>query len=684
MNRREATPPSFPYSEAALLFGIALAARVAYLAFYRTSPFFAAPILDSAFHDRLARAFASGELAAGAPYFRPPLFPWLLGVLYATFGAGPWPGRILGAGLGSLTAVAVGVAAFRLGFARRGRWILGLAAALYAPELFLEGELLGAPLAAALTAWGMVLALAPAPPPEASYRSSADPGRGAWLGASALWAAAALARAPLALLPLGASFLGLGARRGRAWRAAAPILVAALIWTGPALIMAAHGAGLRFPSTQGGVNLYVGNHPGADGRGVSAPALGPVGGWRDFADASVRAASAAVGHSATPSEASAWWSRKALAFWREHPGPALRTTAAKALYLFHGFETPNNRSIYEGRRDVPWLGAILWKLPMAYWPSGLLFPLALVGAWSVRRRRRWRPVLLAFVTVLLPMVFFFVCARFRVPTLAPLALLAGAGTAALFAGRNPGRWTAFAVLYLVLNAPWPGAVREDPARDALARGEAALNAGRPAEAEAAYRRALDLDPGEGRAELGLAVAAEREGDLPRALAGVERAAGRLPKSWEVQAAWGRILERMGRKEEAVSRLQAAAADFPENPELWGRLGLLLETLGRTGAAREDLERAARAGSRDPEVWNSLGRFRRLAGDRAGGRSAWDRAIDLDPGSFKARFNRGLLSAEEGKREAALDDLSRALAAAPDSASAAGVRRALALARSRLP
>ena len=238
--------------------------------------------------------------------------------------------------------------------------------------------------------------------------------------------------------------------------------------------------------------------------------------------------------------------------------------------------------------------------------------------------------------------------------------------------------------YLVLNAPWPGAVREDPARDALARGEAALNAGRPAEAEAAYRRALDLDPGEGRAELGLAVTAEREGDLDRALAGVERAAARLPGSWEVQAAWGRILQRMGRKEEAVSRLQAAAADFPENPELWGRLGLLRETLGLNRRRAADLERAARAGSRDPEVWNSLGRFRRLAGDRAGARAAWDRALDLDPGSFKARFNRGLLEAEDGRREAALDDLGRALAAAPDSASAAGVRRALALARSRLP
>jgi tetratricopeptide (TPR) repeat protein len=680
MNPRAGPEPSFPWREAALLFGLALLVRLAYLAFYSRSPFFASPILDSAFHDRLARAFAAGHPAAGAPYFRPPLYPWLLGTAYAVLGAGPWAGRILNAFLGSLAVVGVAAAAFRLGFSRRVRWVLGLAAALYAPELFLEGELLAAPLAAALTAWGLVFALAPAPPAA----DPADPDRASWIAASVLWSLAALARAPLALLPAGAALLGLGARRGRAWRAPAPLAVAAVIWLGPALIMASHGAGFRFPSTQGGINFYVGNHPGADGRGVSAPALGPVGGWRDFADASVRAASAARGRPLTPSEASSYWTGRGLDFWREHPGAALRVTAAKALYLFHGFETPNNRSLYEARRDVPWLAAILWKAPMAYWPSGLMFPLALVGAWSVRRRRRWRPVLLTAGLVLLPLIFFFVCARFRDPALAPLVLLAGAGAAALLRRRRAGLWIAFAAIYVLLNAPWAGAVRGDPARDALARGESALNAGRTAEAESAYRRALALDPREGRAELGLAVVAEREGDLPRALAGVERAARRLPDSWEVQAAWGRILERLGRSTDAVGHLEAAARDFPENPDLWGRLGLLQESLGRTDDARRDLERAAKTGSLDPEVWNSLGRFRRLAGDRAGALAAWNRALELDPANFKARFNRGLLHAEAGDRAEALEDLGRALAAAPDSASAALARRALALARSRLP
>ena len=113
--------------------------RVLYFVFYRESPFFAAPILDSAQHQELARALAAGHWDAGAPYFRPPLYPWLLGLAQSLLGAGPWAGRLLNAAAGIATSLAVLWGGARLGLGRGWRLGAAVAAALYAPELFLEG-----------------------------------------------------------------------------------------------------------------------------------------------------------------------------------------------------------------------------------------------------------------------------------------------------------------------------------------------------------------------------------------------------------------------------------------------------------------------------------------------------------------------------------------------------------------
>ncbi len=679
--KRASVPERAAAREIAAVVAAAALVRIAYLLAFRSSPFFAAPILDSARHDGLARLLASGVLDAGAPYFRPPLFPWLLGAAYAVAGAGPWPGRILNAVLGASAAWAVLLAGARMGLSRGRRVAAALAVALYAPEIFLEGELVGEPLAMALTAWGLLAAVRAGSPAAPEPRGR--PRWGSWIAAAALWALAGLARAPLALLVPALALLAALTPGRRLLRAGAVAATAAALWAGPAAIMAAHGAGFRFPATQGGINFYIGNHPGADGRSVDAPAVTGVGGWRDFAEASVRAASRGAGRPLTSAQASSWWTERGLEFWRERPAAALRLTALRALYLVHGYEAPNNRSLYEARRDVPWFPALLWRVPFAYWPSGVLFPLALAGLVFVRRRREWAPAMAAAAVILLPLLVFFVCARFRAPALPALALLAAAGAGGL-GGRRPRRWALVAGLYLAANAPWPGAIRSDPPRDALARAEALLDAGRTAAAVRDYRAVLALDPAEGRAHLGLAVAAERTGDSARALAEADSAAALLPGSWEAEFTRARILRAAGRREEAAEAFRRAAADFPEDPGPWAELGLTLETLGRDAGAREALEKAAARGSRDPEVWNSAGRYRRLAGDAAGALAAWNRALELDPHHFKARFNRGLARAERGEGAAALSDLRRALSEAPDAASAEKAREAIALVERRLP
>ena len=670
-----ATEPRVSLREAGIVLSVALLFRVAYLLLFAKSPFFDAPILDSAYHDALARAIAAGDPTAGAPYFRPPLFPWTLGGLYSLFGAGPWPGRVLDAGLGVATVLAVLAVGVRVGLSRAGRVGAALAAALYAPQIFLEGELLGEPLAAALGAWGLYALLRAGAAPERNrYRW--------WAAMSLLWSLAALARGPLALLAVAGALFACFTPGPRVRRTALTLAVTLAVWAGPAAIMASHGAGFRFPATQAGINLYAGNHSGADGRGVDIPGLPAGGGWREFAGASVRLAESRAHRPLDAPAASDAWTREAVRFWSAHPGEALSLTARKALYLIHGFETPNNRSLYLAREDIPWFSAILWKIPGFYWPTGLLIPLAMVGLAQLRDRR-WHPVLAYFGVVLVPLLLFFVCARFRAPAMPALVLLAAAGAMRL-AARRPTAWIVFLAAYAAANIPWAHAVAEDPPRDRLVRAESLFNAGRSTEAEREYARVLALDPNEGRAHLGLAALAERRGDLDVARREVEIAGASIPDSWSVQWAWARILDRQGHPEAAIPHLEAAVRAYPENPEILGALGLTLEAVGRDGLAAEALERSAARGSRDPEVWNSVGRYRRLAGEAAGALGAWDRAIDLDPRHFKALYNRGLARAESGERDAALRDLAAAQAAAPDAAAAAKARQAAQITRSRLP
>jgi tetratricopeptide (TPR) repeat protein len=467
-------------------------------------------------------------------------------------------------------------------------------------------------------------------------------------------------------------------------RAGSIVVATGLLWLPAMLAMDPPRGPVAFPSTQGGVNFAIGNHPRADGRGVVLPPELVHRVWEDLPYASVRVASEESGRPLHPVEASGWWFARGRSFWSEQPGAAALLSVRRAFYLTHGYEGPNNRSLYDARSDSPVLALLLWRLPFAYWPSGLLIPLAVVGVVvaTAQRRRAWVPVLGFAATVLLPLILFFVCARFRAPAWPALALLAALGAGSL-ATRSPARWALFAGLYLVLNAPWASAIRESPGWTQRVRGEALFNAGRPEEARAHFEKALEVNPEDLKATLGLAAVAERRGELAEAEAYLRRAPA-LEGSWLREAALARVLDRQGRTAEAATRLRKAVADYPESAELQGRLGLTLEALGADEEAFRALEAAALRGTRDPEVFNSIGRYRRLAGDPTGAEDAWTTALSLDPRHFKARFNRGLLRAERQDVDAAFDDLERAVAGAPDPESRERALRALRLVRNRLP
>jgi len=203
------------------------------------------------------------------------------------------------------------------------------------------------------------------------------------------------------------------------------------------------------------------------------------------------------------------------------------------------------------------------------------------------------------------------------------------------------------------------AYRKDPAKAALAeqelretiriiaefaeeqnrRGLALLNAGRFAEAEARFQKAVRIKSDYAEAHYNLGRVRGRQGGrLAEAVASYREALRRRPDYWEAQVAVGRALAQMPDREmEAILELRRAVAMRPDLAEVRCALGDVL------------------AGS---------------AGFRFSAQAEYVNALRLDPNYAPAHLALGLILAETREREAeAIAHLEAGLRGQPESTAA---------------
>src|SRR5262249_5548549 len=176
-----------------------------------------------------------------------------------------------------------------------------------------------------------------------------------------------------------------------------------------------HGGEFVPISSNAGINLYIGNNPKYD-RTVG---IRPDRVWIEFTKEPFQ-------HGVTTQNgASAYWTRRGLAWATAHPLD-FRALQWKKLQVFlGGDEIYRNQAIYPSRRYSPVLAALLWKVPGLAFPFGILAPLAILGiavAW------RKAPLLASIVLLYsLGVLAFFIAARYRVPLVPYLAIFAVQG-----------------------------------------------------------------------------------------------------------------------------------------------------------------------------------------------------------------------------------------------------------------
>ncbi len=382
----------------------------------RGSPLYSIPLADSRAYDRLAREIAAGDVVGAHVFYQDPLYPYVLALLYRLFGPSPAAVIVVQSILGAASAFLLGVLTHRL-FGRAAGLVAAALVALYRPFLF--GEMLLDKNALTIVLTAALLCV---------LTGAIADGRGRWrasLGAGLILGLLSLLRGNFLLVaPIVAAAIAWQSSGQRLVRAGA-VLAGTLIPILPVTIRNAYvGHDFVLTTAQAGQNFYIGNNPENRFGGYEPPSF--VRANPDYEEPDFRsAAESEVGRAMKPSEVSAFWLRKGLAWIADHPLDFLRVTGHKALRLVNGAEAPDVYCVHLFEEQAP---ILRWPL-LGFWA---LFPLAACGLFYRRLgSREQRLVAIVAAGYALSLLPFFVFDRYRLPIVVPLVPFAAMGVIGL-------------------------------------------------------------------------------------------------------------------------------------------------------------------------------------------------------------------------------------------------------------
>ncbi|MGE0745499.1 MAG: tetratricopeptide repeat protein [Rhodospirillales bacterium] len=192
-------------------------------------------------------------------------------------------------------------------------------------------------------------------------------------------------------------------------------------------------------------------------------------------------------------------------------------------------------------------------------------------------------------------------------------------------------------------------------------------AGRLAEAEAGYRRALAIDAENPDALYLLGTVKLQLGQAVEALPLLERSVRRRGKNPHARAALGTALLECGRVEEAIRAFRRALDIEPRHADALHNMGNALAGLGRHGEARRAFERLVALHPDHPGALNNLALCLIAERQYAPAIEHLRRAVAIAPNYPNGYCNLGLALLESGQVDEAAAALRRSLAIQPDDA-----------------
>lgn len=559
-------------------FLLALLVRVVYAFQWQGTPYGAYPLLDADAYDQWAKALAAGDWLRPRAFYQSPLYPTLLGLVYAILGRDLLMVGLLNAALDAGT-VALLTAFTAKHFGREAAIVTGLLSLLYRPMIFYVAPVMKEPLVLFLLTLFVV----------AAFRAWQENRKRDYALAGLLIGLCALTRGNILILAPALMALAIFKWRKAAGKGVLIFLGAACLAISPATIHNAIVSKDFVPINYAdGFNLYIGHSPVANGTNAYPPEVST-----DPVQEEINVAWIARQDSQAdlkPSAVSRYWRERAINLILKDPWRELVLLRNKLEAFWNSAEKFDNY-------DLPFIAQnfdtlMSWPL-VGFWIVSTLAAFAFVPALKEKNKTALFLLVMtgAYLASVLP---FYVTDRYRLPVV--LFLFPMAGAAVPYAKRLLAKGSKTPLIGACLVALFFAylGLREDPTHTDLTAfdwGTLATiyaNSNQPVEALKALESGLrtsEIEVGP-QAYIHGSFAAEALNQNEKATELLAQAAKIFPQNGIVHYNIGRNLAARGALKEAQSSFEKALSLNPSYALNYYALALIHERFGQKSVASD--------------------------------------------------------------------------------------------------